>query len=92
MLKEFFNLASQVIFIARDTKETKDGLEKLQIQVSELVDAVRELKYDLAKERSDRQHEYQTLMLQLRLALMELGQRLPPAPAPPPSLPSSEED
>jgi len=81
MLKRFAEWVGAWIFLARDTKENKNDISELRLQLNELSDTVREMSLELRLLSEREKNEREKFMLQVENALLRVGRQLPEAPA-----------
>lgn len=76
MLKQLYELAKQLLSLARDTQENKAQIRELQDQVEELTAAVQWIAYELRRVDENNAHEREKLGLRLENALLRFERRL----------------
>lgn len=75
MWKQLLDLAKKVFFLAQDTQKNKADISELQHQMEELTEAVRQMAYDIRRDRENETHEREKLLLRLEIALMRSERR-----------------
>ncbi len=75
MWKQLFDLAKQITFLAQDTQKNKASIKELQNQMEELTETVRQIAYELRRDRENAAHEREKLLLRLEVALLRSERR-----------------
>ena len=75
MWKQLFDLAKKIAFLAQDTQKNKADIKDLQHQIEELTETVRQMAYDIQRDRENESHEREKLLLRLEVALLRSERR-----------------
>lgn len=75
MWKQLFDLAKQITFLAQDTQKNKESIKELQNQMEELTETVRQIAYEMRRDRENATHEREKLLLRLEVALLRSERR-----------------
>ena len=78
MFKQLAELVTNLLFLARDTRENKEVLKQIRREMDELATAVEKLAAELQHLNDREKLEREKLVLQLENTLLRLERRLPP--------------
>lgn len=65
MWKQLVDLVKKVAFLTQDTQKNKADIKVLQDQMEALTEAVRQMAYDIRRDRENEAHEREKLLLRL---------------------------
>jgi predicted nucleic acid-binding Zn-ribbon protein len=75
MWKQLLDLAKKITFLAQDTQKNKTDIKDLQNQLEELTVVVRQMAYEMRRDRENEVHEREKLVLRLEVALLRSERR-----------------
>jgi len=78
-LRQLIEYVHELLFLARETKENRDDIEKLQTRLEDLTQKVQALTFEFERFRDEERHEREKLVLRLENALLKFERQLPPA-------------
>jgi archaellum component FlaC len=82
VLRPLIEYIHDLLLLARETKENRDDIEKLQTRVEDLTQKVQALTFEFERFREEERHEREKLMLRIENALLKFERQLPPAKEP----------
>ena len=75
MWKQLWEIAKKIGFLAQDTQKNKSDIKTLQDQMEELTETVRQMAYDIRRDRENEAQEREKLLLRLEIALLRSERR-----------------
>ncbi|MBV9852868.1 MAG: hypothetical protein JO250_24680 [Armatimonadetes bacterium] len=69
------DLARKIAFLAQDTQKNKADIKDLQYQMEELTETVRQMAYEMQRDRENQAHERGNLLPRLEVVLLRSEQR-----------------
>ncbi len=78
-MRQLIEYVHELLFLARETKENRDDIEKLQTRLEDLTQKVQALTFEFERFRDEERHEREKLVLRLENALLKFERQLPPA-------------
>jgi len=79
VLQPLIEYIRDLLFLARETKQNRDDIEKLQAHVEHLTESVQTLTFEFERFRDEERHECEKQMLKIENVLLKFERQLPPA-------------
>ena len=76
MWKQFYEWAKLLFLLAQETRQIRADVSEMQRELEELTAAVRDLAYELRRNKENEMHERDKLLLKLENDLLRFERRL----------------
>ena len=79
MFKSLFELTTQLLGLAKDTKDNKDSIKAVQARLETVTDTLKQVIYELQRLKENEAHEREKMSLRLENVQLRSERSLPPA-------------
>lgn len=75
MWKLVGDLAKRIAFLVQDTQKNKADIKELQERMQDLIEELREMRFENQRDRENAAHEHEKLLLRLEVILLRAERR-----------------
>ncbi len=75
MWKLVGDLAKRIAFLVQDTQKNKADIKELQERMQDLIEELREMRFENRRDRENAAHEHEKLLLRLEVTLLRAERR-----------------
>ncbi len=75
MWKLVGDLAKRIAFLVQDTQKNKADIKELQERMQDLIEELREMRFENRRDRENAAHEHEKLLLRLEVILLRAERR-----------------